>query len=183
MNLPMGIAIFAAGVASGMLLDMFVVWFAKNYSQGEKRMGVLGVIEKVGDDVLHVFEWPFKNAAELERFIVTAIKEEGPARDAVVGLVLQVKTVVFDCGKDIAADGINLPADLQTIKDLQGMGSYFKNTFLPEAEKVWGELKSDAGNGTAAASAEDPAPASASVPDATGDSAAKTPGLHNTVPA
>jgi hypothetical protein len=122
-------------------------------------------VKDVAEKVLHAAEWPFKSAAELEAFIATAIKEEGPARTVVVGLIQQVKTVVFDGSKDIAEKGLSLPDDMQTITDLKSLAAYFNGTFLPEAEKVWSELKTDAGEASTAPASSAPA-TSAATPSA-----------------
>lgn len=100
-------------------------------------MTLLGEVEKIGEEIVHGVEAPFKFIAKAEKVFGAALKDEPELKTAIVGLVKQIETVTGDGAKDIATDGLNLPADVQTITDIEGLFEYFKTIFLPVVEAAW----------------------------------------------
>jgi hypothetical protein len=144
-------------------------------TQGDKGMGVESVLEHVGEDVLHVVEWPFKNAAELVEYLGVALKDVPEAKTAIQGLIQQFAVIPVDVMADVAANGLNFPKDVQTLADIQAFCKYFLNTFVPQVKAIVGDVKQiEIENAPAATEA---AEATDAVQEQPG------PGLHNSVPA
>lgn len=176
---------FGSGIIVGWLLAIItyaVVGLISLWAEkGEANMGIGAELEKVGEDVLHVIEWPFKNAVEVSEFIADTIKDEPAVKQAIGELITQAKPVLSDLGDDVAEKGLNLPEDVQTLQDLQAFGSYFKNTFLPVIVAAYKDYKgivdaSASSTTTSAAASPAQATATAQVQAQTG------PGLHTVVP-
>jgi hypothetical protein len=140
-------------------------------------MGFFGTIgrdvEVAAKDMVKVVEWPFKNGAEVIRALEVALKDAPEAKAAVLGLVKQFMVISPDVISAIAADGFNLPRDLQAVADVKEFFAYFVSTFLPEVKSIVGDIESIAPAAPAAAAAPAEAPAAAPA----------VPGLHNSVPA
>lgn len=144
-------------------------------------------LEHVGEDILHGIEWPFKNAIEFGKFLATAIAEEGPVRTVTVGLIDQIQTLLTDGSGIISSDGINLPADVKVITDLQSLDAYWLNTALPAYKAAFGAFEADANSGNTPAPSTETTTDSSSAPASDAAVAAPAvvpaPGLHNVVPA
>jgi hypothetical protein len=79
---------------------------------------------------------------------------------AVVGLVTKIKEVTEDSAIAIAAKGLNVPDDIQTVEDAKALWAYVTETFLPACKEVADDLAKPA-------PAPAPAPAASSEPLAT----------------
>lgn len=99
--------------------------------------------EKVAVAVVRGVEAPFKYADKVEKLLATALKDEPELKTAIVGLVQRVETVVGDASADIATKGLNLPGDIQTIRDVQSLAVYVRDDFAPVVSKVWGDVAVD----------------------------------------
>lgn len=88
---------------------------------------------------------PIEFAVKAEKVISTAIKDQPIVRDAVVALVKQANTVIDDFNTDVSDTFIDLRADEQTLKDANAFFNWFKSSFIPTMEQVYGDISSDAG--------------------------------------
>lgn len=80
------------------------------------------------------------------KLLDTAIADQPQVKQAVVDLIKQAGVVTGDVTIDITDKGINLVADLQTLKDIVAFFDYFKSTWVPLIEKIYGEVKADLAN-------------------------------------
>ncbi len=86
---------------------------------------------------------PIEFGVKAEKVLASAIKDQPIVRDAVVALVKQATTVVQDFKTDVSDDLINLTQDEQTLKDAQAFFNWFKSTFIPTVEQVYGDISAD----------------------------------------
>jgi len=86
---------------------------------------------------------PIEFAVKAEKVISTAIKDQPIVRDAVTALVKQATTVVNDFKTDVSDGFINLRQDEKTLQDAEAFFNWFKSTFIPQIEKVYGDLSAD----------------------------------------
>ena len=86
---------------------------------------------------------PIQFAVKAEKVISTAIKDQPVVRDAVVALVNQATTVIDDFKADVSDGLINLRADEKTLQDAEAFFNWFKSTFIPQMEQVYGDLSAD----------------------------------------
>ena len=86
---------------------------------------------------------PIEFAVKAEKVISTAIKDQPVVRDAVMAMVKQASTVIDDFKTDVAEGFINLRADEKTLQDAEAFFNWFKSTFIPQMEKVYGDLSAD----------------------------------------
>ena|SRR5579863_9509430 len=86
---------------------------------------------------------PIEFAVKAEKVISTAIKDQPIVHDAVVALVNQANTVINDFKTDVSDGLINLTADEQTLKDAEAFFNWFKSTFIPQIEQVYGQIASE----------------------------------------
>lgn len=123
-------------------------WFARAIHElladFERRVAIVNELETVfvdiGKGVKIAASDIVKGVAELPKVVkvlCVTLKDEPAVRDAIVGLIAQMKPLVADAAVDIAGKGINLPADIQTIKDFQSLIAYFRGTFLPKIESAY----------------------------------------------
>ena len=73
--------------------------------------------------------------------IVQPIKDQPIVRDAVVALVNQATTVINDFKTNVSDGFINLRADEQTLKDAEAFFNWFKSSFIPTMEQVYGDIE------------------------------------------
>ena len=139
------------------------------------------VVEKIGEDVAKVVEFPLTYGGKLVALIHAGQTDLPAIVSAFDGLVKAGEGVAADAAIEITADGTNLPEYMAAAKDAVSFGSYFKTTFLPAIEQAFTDAKV-AIVGTPAVVV----PAAAAVADAASADAAGElqpgPGLHNTVP-
>lgn len=98
-----------------------------------------GVVQAVNVAVVQ----PIQFAVKAEKVIATAVKDQPVVRDAIVTLVKQASTVIDDFKTDVGDGLFNLRADEQTIKDAEAFFNWFKSTFVPSMEQVYGDLSAD----------------------------------------
>ncbi len=91
----------------------------------------------------HVIAWPFAHGAQFVELVATAMKDEPAAKAAVVGLVTQIKIVTEDSALALAAKGLDVPEDIQTVEDAKRLWAYVTDVFLPAAEAVYKDLNLD----------------------------------------
>ena len=96
--------------------------------------------EKIAVDVGKAIEWPFVHAFQLARFVGAALKDEPKVKDAVTGLMAQIEAVTAQGAIVIAADGLNLPADLAELAAAQTLFAYVVNVFVPAVSGTWKDL-------------------------------------------
>jgi hypothetical protein len=109
------------------------------------KVGVADVGKGVAKGIDVAIVQPIQSAVKAEKVIASAIKDQPIVRDAVVTLVNQATTVINDF-KANASDGfINLRADEQTLKDAEAFFNWFKSSFIPTMEKVYGDISADVG--------------------------------------
>ncbi len=83
---------------------------------------------------------PIGFGVKAEHVIATAIKDQPVVRDAVVLLVRQATTVISDFKTNVADGLIDLKADEKTLKDAEAFFNWFKSSFLPSMERVYGDI-------------------------------------------
>lgn len=105
-------------------------------------------LEKIAVDIGHGFKIAASDVARgveaLPKVIIVlcvALKDEPGVRDAVVGLISTMKPLIADGAADFASKGLNLPEDVQTIRDLQGVVHYVKDTFIPKISAAYHDEK------------------------------------------
>jgi hypothetical protein len=109
-------------------------------------------IEKIGHDIkvaavdtAHAVVKVVEFLPKAEQVIATAIKDQPQIKTAVLSLVSQATNIVGDVATDAADKGINLTADAATLAAAEAFFAYFKATFVPLVEQVYGEIKTDVG--------------------------------------
>ena len=60
-----------------------------------------------------------------------------------VALVQQATTVINDFKTNVSDGFINLRADEQTLKDAEAFFNWFKSSFIPTMEQVYGDIPAD----------------------------------------
>ncbi|MGA9071856.1 MAG: hypothetical protein WB424_16455 [Terracidiphilus sp.] len=132
-------------------------------------------------DIAKGIAWPFVHAAQVIEVLTAALKDEPSVKDAVIGLIQEIKTVGEDALTAAAAKGLDVPDDILTIEAAQTLYTYVQTKFLPAVESAY---KDEA---AALQSADIPAPAAAEAAPATPPVDPSTivypgPGLHNVAP-
>lgn len=123
--------------------------------------------ERVMVDIGKGIEYPFKHGAQIVELLGMALKDEPALKDAIQGLIAQIGVCTADGVVVISAKGLDLTADLAEIAAAKALFGYVVNTFLPEVEAVYKDMKPEIDGLTASV-----------------DSAPQPgPGLHNVVPA
>ena len=107
--------------------------------------GVKDVGKVVVGGVNRAIVQPIEFAVKAEKVISTAIKDQPIVRDAVETLVKQATTVITDFKTDVADGFINLRADEKTLQDAEAFFNWFRSTFIPQMEKVYGDLSPEIG--------------------------------------
>lgn len=87
---------------------------------------------------------PIEFVVKAEKVIAIAVKDQPIVRDAVTELVKQATTVINDFKTDVSDGLIDLRADEQTLKDAEAFFNWFKSTFIPQMEQVYGDISADA---------------------------------------
>jgi hypothetical protein len=109
--------------------------------------GIQQGVEDVGKGIVKgvdvVIVQPIQFAMHAEKVLSTALKDQPIVRDAVIALVNQATTVINDFKTDVSDGFINLRADEKTLKDAEAFFNWFKSTFIPTVEKVYGDVIAD----------------------------------------
>jgi uncharacterized Rossmann fold enzyme len=100
-------------------------------------------IEKFGEDVLKVVEFPFKYTAQVARVLDSAIADSPEIKGAVIELIKEAETVIGDGSASVAQKGINLQSDAATLAAAEAFFLYFKGTFCPLVAKIYAEVQAD----------------------------------------
>ena len=100
-------------------------------------------VATVAKDIGKVVAFPFTKTTEFVELLDTVVKETPEFKAAILQLVKLADVIIADGAKDIAEHGLALPDDLQTLTDIEAFATYFQSTFVPVAEKVYKELKTD----------------------------------------
>lgn len=108
------------------------------------KTGAVDVAKGTVDAVNVVVVHPIEFCIRAEKVLATAIKDQPIVRDAVVALVKQASTVIDDFKTNVADGLIDLKADEQTMTDAEAFFNWFKSTFVPTVEKVYGDIATDA---------------------------------------
>lgn len=147
-------------------------------------MKFIQVIEKIGEDVVHVVEFPFTMGNKLQALIHTGQADLPALATAFDGLLKAGELVGADAAIEIAADGTNIPEYLVAAKDSVSFFKYFKGTFIPAIETLVKDVKDDLVKPAAAVTATtgDAGSATASAPAAPAPAPQPGPGLTEVVP-
>jgi hypothetical protein len=86
---------------------------------------------------------PIQFTVKAEKVIASAIKDQPVIRDAVASLVQQATTVIDDFKTNVAEGLIDLKADEQTLRDAEIFFNWFKSSFIPTVEQVYGNIAAD----------------------------------------
>jgi len=105
------------------------------------KVGVTDVGKGVAKGLDVAIVQPIQSAVKAEKVIATAIKDQPIVRDAVVALVNQATTVINDFKTNVSDGFINLRADEQTLKDAEAFFNWFKSSFIPSMEQVYGDIE------------------------------------------
>ena len=130
----------------------------------------MNAFEKDVVKVGHVIAWPFVHAAQVVRVIEDAMKHEPAVKAAVVGLVQQVQAVTAQGAVVVAAEGLNIPADLHELVLAKTLFAYVTSVVLPAVEGAWKDIAEDLGP----VATNVPVPLPVAIVDAQAG-----PGLHN----
>ena len=103
--------------------------------------GVQDVGKGVAKGVDVAIVQPIQTAIKAKKVIETALKDQPIVRDAVVTLVNQANTVINDFKANVSDGFINLRADQQTLKDAEAFFNWFKSSFIPTMEQVYGDIE------------------------------------------
>jgi hypothetical protein len=109
------------------------------------KVGVEDVGKGVAKGIDVAIVQPIQSVVKAEKVISTAIKDQPIVRDAVTALVKQANTVIADFKADIGDGFINLKADEQTLKDAEAFFNWFKSSFIPTMEQVYGDISAEIG--------------------------------------
>ncbi len=109
------------------------------------KVGVTDVGKGVAKGIDVAIVQPIQSAVKAEKVIATALKDQPIVRDAVVTLVNQATTVINDFKTNVSDGFINLRADEQTLKDAEAFFNWFKSSFIPKMEQVYGDISEKLG--------------------------------------
>jgi hypothetical protein len=109
------------------------------------KVGVVDAGKGIAKGVDVAIVQPIEFAVKAEKVIATAIKDQPIVRDAVTSLVKQATTVINDFKTDVGGGFIDLKADEQTLKDAEAFFNWFKASFIPAIEQVYGDVSTDVG--------------------------------------
>ncbi|MDE1161916.1 MAG: hypothetical protein PW792_08210 [Acidobacteriaceae bacterium] len=107
-------------------------------------MNPISDIKTAAIDIAHAVEKVATSIPNTISLLDHAIKDE-PAVKTLITTLVQNASSVLTAGTIAAeARGISLTADVATLAAAEQFFTYFKNMFLPQAESIYAELKSDA---------------------------------------
>ena len=107
------------------------------------KVGVVDAGKGIAKGVDVAIVQPIEFAVKAEKVIATAIKDQPIVKDAIMELVKQANTVIDDFKTDVSDGLINLRADEKTLNDAEAFFNWFKSTFIPNMEQVYGDLSAD----------------------------------------
>jgi hypothetical protein len=109
------------------------------------RVGVVDAGKGIAKGVDVAIVQPIEFAVRAEKVIATAIKDQPIVRDLVTSMVKQATTVINDFKTDVGDGLFNLRADEQTLKGAEAFFNWFKASFIPAIEQVYGDISTDVG--------------------------------------
>ncbi len=109
------------------------------------KVGVEDVGKGVAKGIDVAIVQPIQSVVKAEKVIATALKDQPIVRDAVTALIKQANVVIDDFKTDIGDGFINLKADEQTLKDAEAFFNWFKSSFIPTMEKIYGDISAEVG--------------------------------------
>jgi len=98
------------------------------------------IFVKIFGKVYDILSYPFTHAAKMAHILSVTGKDVPELKDCIVGLVEEGEKVGADALLAIGQKGVNLPEDLETLKEAQAFFAYFKTTFLPQVEQIYADL-------------------------------------------
>jgi molybdenum cofactor biosynthesis enzyme MoaA len=101
------------------------------------------IFKSIVDGVEKVVEAPVKFVEKIATIFEQVKTDEPELRAALVGMVGKAEAVGGDIAVDVTADGLNVTADLATLKAAGDLVSYFRSSVAPLIEQVYGQVKSD----------------------------------------
>lgn len=101
-------------------------------------------IKTIARRALGVVEYPFTHTFKFLALLDECIVDEPPIKLAVENLVKAGMLAISDGTAAVAGKGLNIPADLAEVKDVESFFTYFKGTFLPLVESEYKQLNKTA---------------------------------------
>jgi hypothetical protein len=151
-------------------------------TKGVTKMAFLQVVEKIGEGIVKVFEYPVTEGGKIIALIKTAQVDGPKAAGLIDGLLAAAEPLGADAAVELAADGTNIGEYVKGLKDGEALVAYVKSTFMPGIKGIIADAKQDFGvtKNPVPVTAAGPAPAAPAPAVGAADSA---PGLHKVVPA
>jgi hypothetical protein len=100
-------------------------------------------IKTVAVDVAHVAVDVVEFLPKAASVIASAIKDEPTVRTAVLDLVKNASAVLASGTVAVTDKGVNLVADASVLAAAEAFFGYFKTTFVPLVEQLYGEVVAD----------------------------------------
>ena len=100
-------------------------------------------LETIGKDVLKAVTKPFTFLAKTEKVLDTVITDQPVLKTLLTQTVVKSEQIAVDGLAAGGSKGMNLVADAQVLNDAEQFFVWFKNTVVPEIEKVYGEISTD----------------------------------------
>lgn len=117
-------------------------------------------------DIGKVISWPVTHVLKAIEVADQAVVAEPAIKAAVVGLLNKIEQTGADATAAVAADGLNIPADLAAASAAGALIGYINTTFVPAIKAAVGPVAKAAKAPTPAAPAAKPA-AAAATPETT----------------
>jgi hypothetical protein len=131
-------------------------------------------LEKAGEKIIAVVDWPVKHAEMICEFMADAKKDYPATEAAIVKTVELIEQLGPDAVTAIAAKGLDIPEDGKVEGDVQALFAYIKDTLLPAIEADYADFRKLKTEAAA------PAPPAAGAPD---PAAGAGPQVHTQTPA
>lgn len=96
-------------------------------------------IEKVGEDIADVIT----GAEKVEKVIATLIENESAFKTVLISEVSQMVSLASQVAKVVSEKGLAFSDDETLMSSIQTFFAGIKTTFIPEVEKIYGEISTD----------------------------------------
>jgi hypothetical protein len=130
----------------------------------------ISIIHKIGDTILHVFEWPITHAEMLNELLGSVEKDVPQTKSVLEGLVSKIEGMGPDAIGALADKGLNIGDDVKVGTDIQGLFTYIQQTVMPTIQADYTDFKRISVGGSPVIA-----------PPAEPGEAVAGPGLHNVV--
>jgi hypothetical protein len=120
----------------------------------------------VAADLGKVISWPVTHVLKVIEVADQAVVAEPAVKAAIVGLLTKIEQTGADATAAVAADGLNIPADLASASAAGALIGYINTTFVPAIKAAVGPVVKAAKAPTPAAPTAKPA-AAAATPETT----------------